>query len=170
MSKSAPTSNHDECWQMRHMSTHTKDEDTMNHQKTPCTLNEMYWHLTFVLVQNEVWYEKFTMKPVLVNNVWVIGANWPRTLQWRPRATASQITSLRIVHSTVYSRRRSKKHQNSASVAFVGGIHLWPVNSLHKGSVTRKMFPFDNVIMNIGAVPLLIAWMCSGCWWTAFPR
>ena len=28
------------------------------------------------------------------------------------------------------------------------GIHRWPVNSPHKGPVTRKMFPFDYVIMS----------------------
>ena len=27
------------------------------------------------------------------------------------------------------------------------GIHRWPMNSPHKGPVTRKMFPFDYVIM-----------------------
>ena len=40
-----------------------------------------------------------------------------------------------------------RKHQSSASLAFVWGIHRGPVNSPHKGSVTRKMFPFDDVIM-----------------------
>ena len=44
-------------------------------------------------------------------------------------------------------RRGSKKHQSSASLAFVLGIHRWPVNSPHKWQVTRKMFPFDDVIM-----------------------
>ena len=44
-------------------------------------------------------------------------------------------------------RRRTTKHQSSASLAFVLGIHRWPVNSPHKGPVTRKMFPFDDVIM-----------------------
>ena len=39
------------------------------------------------------------------------------------------------------------KHQSSASLAFVSGIHRWPVNSPHKGPVTRKMFPFDDVSM-----------------------
>ena len=39
-------------------------------------------------------------------------------------------------------------HQSSASLAFVRGIHRWPVNSPHKLPVTRKMFPFDDVIMN----------------------
>ena len=62
-------------------------------------------------------------------------------------AIASQITSLTIVYSTVYSDADQRKHQNSASLAFVLGIHRWPVNSPHKGPVTRKMFPFDDVIM-----------------------
>ena len=61
---------------------------------------------------------------------------------------ASQITSLSIVYSTVNSGTDQRKHQSSASLAFVRGIHRWPVDSPHKGPVTRKMFPFDNVIMS----------------------
>ena len=64
------------------------------------------------------------------------------------RAMASPITNLTIVYSTVYSRRR--KHQSLASLAFVRGIHRWPVNSPHNGPVTRKMFSFDDVIMILG--------------------
>ena len=63
---------------------------------------------------------------------------------------ASQITSLTIVYSTIYSGADQRKHQSSASLAFVGGIHRGPVNSPHKGPVTGKMFPFDDVIMNNG--------------------
>ena len=62
-------------------------------------------------------------------------------------ATASQITRFVIVYSTVYSGADQRKHKNSASLAFVWDIHLWPVNSPHKGPITRKMFPFDDVIM-----------------------
>ena len=62
-------------------------------------------------------------------------------------AMASQITSLTIVHSIVYSGADQRKHQSSASLAFVRGIHRWPVNFPHKGPVTWKMFPFDDVIM-----------------------
>ena len=62
-------------------------------------------------------------------------------------AIASQITSLTIVYSTVYSDADQRKHQSSASLAFVRGIHRRPVNSPHKWPVTRKMFPFDDVIM-----------------------
>ena len=52
---------------------------------------------------------------------------------------ASQITSFAIVYSTVYSGANQRKHQSPASLAFVRGIHRWPVNSLHKGPVTRQM-------------------------------
>ena len=60
---------------------------------------------------------------------------------------ASQITSLTSVYSTVYSGEDQSKHQSSASLAFVWGIHRGPVNSPHKWPVTRKMSPFDDVIM-----------------------
>ena len=63
--------------------------------------------------------------------------------------TASQITSLTIVYATVYSDIDQRKHQSSASLAFVWGIHRGPVNSSHKWPVTRKMFPFDDVNMNL---------------------
>ena len=62
-------------------------------------------------------------------------------------AMASQITSLTIVYSTVYSGAFQWKHKSSVLLAFVRRIHQWPVNSSHKGQVTRKMFPFDDVIM-----------------------
>ena len=55
---------------------------------------------------------------------------------------ASQINSPTIVYSTVHSGADQRKHQRSASLAFVRGIHRWPVNFSHKWSVTRKMFPF----------------------------
>ena len=62
---------------------------------------------------------------------------------------ASQITSLTIVYWTVYSGADQRKHQSSASLAFVRGIHRWPVNSPHKWPVTRKIFR--------------IHWMTSPC-------
>ena len=62
-------------------------------------------------------------------------------------AMASQITSLTTVYSTVYSGADQRKHQSSVSLAFVWGIHRWPVKSPHKLSVTRKRFTFDDVII-----------------------
>ena len=78
------------------------------------------------------------------------------TLQWRDMsaihctdvimvAMASQITSLTSVYSSVYSGAHQRNHQSSP--AFVWGIHRWQVNSPYIWSVTRKMFPFVNVIM-----------------------
>ena len=63
-------------------------------------------------------------------------------------AMASQITSRTIVYSTVYSGADQRKRQSSASLAFVRRIHRGPVNSPHKWAVTRKLVPFDDVIMS----------------------
>ena len=94
-------------------------------------------------------------------------------------AIASQITSLTIVHSTVYSDADQRKHQSSASLAFVWGIHRGPVNFPHKWPVTRKMFPFDDVIMYLPDVRQtavrymnprwsswhIYAWLCQVNYW-----
>ena len=60
---------------------------------------------------------------------------------------ASQITSLTIVYSIVHSGADQRKHQSSASLAFVRGIHRGPVNSPYKWPVTQKMLHLDDVIM-----------------------
>ena len=65
-------------------------------------------------------------------------------------AMASQITGVSIVYLTVNSDADQGKHQSSASLAFVRGIHRLPVNSPHKGPVTRELFPFDDVSMWFG--------------------
>ena len=62
-------------------------------------------------------------------------------------AMASQITSITIVCTTVYSDPDKKKYQSFASLAFVRGIPRGPVNSPHKWPVTRKMSPFDDAII-----------------------
>ena len=64
-------------------------------------------------------------------------------------AVASLITNIIIVYSTVYSGANERKHRRPASLAIVRGIHRWPVNSPHKWPITRKMFPFDDVIMRL---------------------
>ena len=60
---------------------------------------------------------------------------------------ASQITIFTIVYSIVHSGADRRKHQNSASLASARGIQRWPVNSPHNWPVTRKTFPFVDVIM-----------------------
>ena len=64
-------------------------------------------------------------------------------------AMASRITSFTIVYKTDYSSADQIKHQSSASLAFVRGIHRWPVYSPHQWPVTQKMFSFGDIIMSI---------------------
>ena len=61
--------------------------------------------------------------------------------------TAFEIISLTIVYSTVYLGADQRKLQSSSSLAFVWGNPREPENSPYKGTVTRKTFPFDDVIM-----------------------
>ena len=70
------------------------------------------------------------------------------TLQWR-HSEGIGVSNHRVSidYSTVCSGVDKKKYQISASLAIMRGMHGWPVNSPHKGPVTRKTFPFDDVIM-----------------------
>ena len=74
-------------------------------------------------------------------------------------ATVSQITDVSIVYSTVCLVTDQRKHQSSASLAFVRGIRRCPVNFPHKGPVTRKMFPFEPlpVILNCVLIFVLLS-------------
>ena len=63
-------------------------------------------------------------------------------------AMASQITGVPVVCWTVCWGADQREHQSSTSLAFLRGIHRWPVDSSDKGPVTRKMFPFDDVIFD----------------------
>ena len=65
----------------------------------------------------------------------------------RMGAIASQITSLAIVYSAFYSGVYKKKTSKLRVTGLCVGNSPGPVNSPHKGPVTRKMFPFDDVIM-----------------------
>ena len=76
-------------------------------------------------------------------------------------AIASQITSLTIAYSTVSSGADQRKHQSSASLAFVRGIHRSAVNYPHKRPVKRKTCPTDDVIMASQYLPMIIFNLCS---------
>ena len=69
-------------------------------------------------------------------------------------AIASQIIQPHDCLLNCLFRRITKKTSNLRVTCFARGINRWPLNSPHKGSVTRKMFPFDDVIMR-GQVVLL---------------
>ena len=65
-------------------------------------------------------------------------------------------------------RRQSKKTSKLRVTGLCVGIHRWPVNSPHKCIVTRKMFPFDDVIMpseglSDDAVNSVLYWQLRRC-------
>ena len=69
-------------------------------------------------------------------------------LHWRHNGrNGVSITNLTSVYWTVCSGEDQRKHQISASLAFVWGIHRWPVNYSHKWTIARKMFPLDDITM-----------------------
>ena len=96
-----------------------------------------------------LWSAEYIMNRSITKFDW-ISVRW--LYQWHycdviMGAMVSQITSLSIVYSTVHSFADQRKHQSSASLAFVRWINRWPVNHPDKWPVTRKMFAFDDVIM-----------------------
>ena len=116
-------------------------------QATSHYLNQ-YWpcrHLTWLDYNELNWNPAKSRTPITTTtSVFVAQLHYNDVIMG---AIASQITSLTMVYSTVYSGADQRRHQSSVSLAFVRGIHRWPVNSPHKWPVTRKMFPFDDVIM-----------------------
>ena len=93
------------------------------------------------------WLTKLALCMTILTFQWCTGALIIHYNDVIMSVMASQITSLTIVYSGVYSGADQRKHQSSTSLAFVRGIHRWPVNSPHKGPVMQKMFTFDDVIM-----------------------
>ena len=86
----------------------------------------------------------------------------PKPLYWchnERDGISTWTTCVSIVCTTVCSGADQRKYQSSAPLDFVRGIHRWPVNSPHKGPVTRKIFPYDGIIMTIS-----ISYQPFWCW------
>ena len=62
-------------------------------------------------------------------------------VQWRLKSPASRLFTQPFIQTQI------KENIKAPRLAFVRGVHRGPVNSPHKVPVTRKMFPFDDVIM-----------------------
>ena len=85
----------------------------------------------------------------------------------------SQITSLTFVYSTVYSGTDQRKHQSSPSLAFVRGIHRWPVNSPHKMASNAENVSIwwrHHELSACHAVHLYITVLCLVVWLSAVLR
>ena len=118
-------------------------------------LSEIKFIITFL------WgYISLLLHEGIVQKLWNVRNNWMIVLHAQQEkglilhydddimgAMASQITSLTIVYPTVLPGGDQRKHQSSASLVFVRGIHQWPVNSPHKEPETREMLPFDCATM-----------------------
>ena len=124
---------------------HNGRDGGSNHQPHHCLLNRLFGR-----------WSKKTSK-LRITDLCAGGKGWVlQTSHYDDVITgamASRVTSLTTVYSTVYSDAAQRKHQSSASLAFVRGIHRGPVNSPHKWPVMRKMFSYDDVIMAFESWP-----------------
>ena len=111
------------------------------HSKRP--VNNALFCCWFCFVVVLYWSMWDAQQPLSSSGILFINSDWMYYNDVIMDTIAFQITSLTIVYSTVYSDADQRNHQSSASLAFK------PVNSPHKWPVTRKMFPFDDAIMDI---------------------
>ena len=118
----------------------------------------------------------YTYIYIRVFGSWRVTTVWlaQKHIMWRHngRDAVSNHKPHDCLSNRIYSGPDKKKHQSYASLASMRGIHRWPVNSLNKWPVTRKMFPFDDVIMTSKAnnyrtvdihVQTLSQYICNEC-------
>ena len=92
------------------------------------------------------------------------GSRW--ALQWRhnDHDCVSSHQPHGCLLNRSFGRRSNRKHQSSASLAFEREIHRRPLNSPQKGPVTRKMFQFDDVIMDFFYSVTCLGWEIVTFW------
>ena len=138
--------------QLIHGEEHIKPPSDCPGQRAQSTYQHS-WYATNDHLISATWINIFVRCHLYIQSgLWCYMSQWPMTVSHYSDVTmgvmASQIISLTVVYSTVYSAADHIKHQSSALLIFVRGIHRSPVISPHRKPVTRKMFPFDGVIMN----------------------
>ena len=117
----------------------------------------------FNAIQSGPFRNHSSQRSISKSNATTIRCAWRirNALQWRLHEPdgVSNHRRLDCLINRLFRRRDERKHQSSASLAFVRGIHRWSVNSPRKRPVTRKIFRFDDVIM-VGWRPLLelVSW------------
>ena len=129
----------------------------------------LQWHVVFVLVSS--WERGAQGAPKLPPEchwLWEVRYSWHHmTLQWRynERDGVSNHRRLDRLLDRLFKRRSNNKIKGLRHWSVWGGIRRWPVDSPHKGPVTRKMFPFDDVIMDVQYtciyVPGVLTVLCS---------
>ena len=95
-----------------------------------------------------MWWFKIQCHPWDVTSLWHCETCW-YPLRWRHHGLDS--VPNHQPHDCLLNRsfgHRSKKTSKLRVTGLCVGNSQGPVNSPHKGPVTRKMFPFDDAIMN----------------------
>ena len=89
------------------------------------------------------------------------------SLQWRHNGNDGVANIQRLDYSPNRLFRRRSKKTSKLRVTGLCGIHRWPVSSPHKGPVTRKMFPFDDIIMMVPFCDVFVLWWLGNSppWW-----
>ena len=105
--------------------------------------------------------------------------NWISLLTLRWRHNDHDGVSNHQPHGCLFNRLFRLKSKKTSKLGVTGlcvGNSPGPVNSPHKGPVTRKMFPFDDVIMEIDLLTTThqcldkIAYISQTIFWNAFYR
>ena len=123
--------------------------------------NNADWRKKRYDLENKCWWMIWNTRGTFASNIVLkqLQNHYSRVIM---SAMVSQITDLSRVCSIVYSGRL-KKTTKLRVTGLCEGIHRWPVNT-RKGSVTRKIFPFDDVIICIFNHRFyLSAWFVTGC-------
>ena len=111
----------------------------------------MEWHMLWHRASNvQLWFLCCQPERTVAQTVNITMASW--WAWWCLKSSA-----IRLFTQTFIQGADQRKHQSSMLLAFVRGIHQWQVNFPHKGPVTQKMFPFDDII-SIGNPIVEIRW------------
>ena len=102
--------------------------------------------LLFVL--NVIYSNRVLLIQALKRCVTTVTSYWVR---WRLKSPASRLFTQPFIQAYIKENIKAPRRP----LAFVQGIHRWPVNPPQKWTVTRKMFPFDDVIMSWSNMPVL---------------
>ena len=111
-------------------------------------MGHQLWVITGKMTLTEIFRVQSIYAALLYNKAKPVFSSSTGTLQWRHNECDS-VSNHRHIDCLLNCLFRHRKHQSSMSLAFVRGIHRWPVNSLHKGTVTQKKLPFDDIIMEL---------------------
>ena len=97
----------------------------------------MLWHACTIMAIKLFWIElNWNHKSELIITLTSL---WPR---WRLTSPASRLFTQPFIQTQIKENIKAPRHWPLCVKNSPG-----PVNSPHKGPVTRKMFPFDDVIM-----------------------